>query len=193
MYIYTKSQLTRILDYKILIQYTILKDLSFWYEYHELATRSAIFFSTSTLAGAFNGLVSYGISKNLDGRNGWRAWKWIFLIEGILPISFAFIVLIFLPASPSEVRLGFNGIEKDELVRRSKRSHNTLTSQIQLKKILELLTSIHFWLFALLYCASLFTISTLSNFLPAIILVSIHPLNQINNCFFRLTSVGLRI
>ncbi|KAH8122978.1 MFS general substrate transporter [Trichoderma asperelloides] len=125
--------------------------LSFWYEYQELATRAAIFFSTSTLAGAFNGLLSYGISKSLNGVNGWRAWQWIFLIEGILPIGFAFIVLAFLPASPSEVRYGFSEREKDELVKRSKRSHNSSE------------------LFTLLYCASLFTITSLSNFLPALV------------------------
>lgn len=149
-----------------------LIDLSFWYEYHELATRSAIFFSTSTLAGAFNGLVSYGISKNLDGTNGWRAWKWIFLIEGVLPIGFAFVVLFFLPASPSEVRYGFSDIEKEELVQRSERSHNSSEARVQPKKILKLLMSIHFWMFTVLYCVSLFTVSSLSNFLPALVRVS---------------------
>lgn len=152
-------------------------DLSFWYEYHELATRSAVFFSTSTLAGAFNGLLSYGISKNLDGKNGWRAWKWIFLIEGVLPIGFAFVVLFLLPASPSEVRYGFTETEKEELVQRSERAHNSSEARLQPKKILKLLMSIHFWLFTILYCVSLFTISSLSNFLPALVRVS-YPHNQ---------------
>lgn len=150
----------------------LLIDLSFWYEYHELATRSAVFFSTSTLAGAFNGLLSYGISKNLDGKNGWRAWKWIFLIEGVLPIGFAFVVLFLLPASPSEVRYGFTETEKEELVQRSERAHNSAEARLQPKKILKLLMSIHFWLFTILYCVSLFTISSLSNFLPALVRVS---------------------
>ncbi|KAL5089021.1 hypothetical protein Trisim1_006164 [Trichoderma cf. simile WF8] len=143
--------------------------LSFWYEYHELATRSAVFFSSSTLAGAFNGLLSYGISKNLDGKNGWRAWKWIFLIEGVLPIGFAFVVLFLLPASPSEVRYGFTETEKEELVQRSERAHNSSEARLQPKKILKLLMTIHFWLFTILYCVSLFTISSLSNFLPALV------------------------
>lgn len=100
------------------------------------------------------------------------------MIEGILPIGFAFIVLAFLPASPSEVRYGFSEREKDELVKRSKRSHNSSEVRIQPKKILELLKSIHFWLFTLLYCASLFTITSLSNFLPALVRVSIHHSNK---------------
>ena len=55
--------------------------LTFFYNNTELALRGAIFYSTSALAGAFNGLVSYAIETNLDGVNGWPAWKWIFLIE----------------------------------------------------------------------------------------------------------------
>jgi MFS family permease len=175
------------------IKWEILKriyftDLSFWYEYHELATRAAVFFSTSTLAGAFNGLLSYGISKNLDGVNGWRAWKWIFLIEGVLPIGFAFIVLAFLPASPSEIRRGFSETEKDELIKRSKRSHNSPEVRVQPKKVLELLLHIHFWLFAILYCTSLFTISSLSSFLPALIRVSsCRPTEARRRCLEELT------
>jgi hypothetical protein len=50
-------------------------DLSFWYTYTELATRGAIFWSTSALAGSFNGLIAYGIVLNLDGDKGWSAWR----------------------------------------------------------------------------------------------------------------------
>lgn len=34
--------------------------------------RGAIFYSTSALAGSFNGLIAYGIQKNLDGHNNWH-------------------------------------------------------------------------------------------------------------------------
>ena len=56
--------------------------LSFWYKREELATRGAIFFATSAVAGAFNGMISYGIAKSLTGANGWEPWRWLFLIEG---------------------------------------------------------------------------------------------------------------
>ena len=57
--------------------------LSFWYTYKELALRGAIFQSVSSLAGAFNGLLSYGIAKDLKDVNGWQPWQWIFLVEGV--------------------------------------------------------------------------------------------------------------
>lgn len=53
--------------------------LSCWYSKHELQTRMAIFYSCNTLAGAFGGILAYGIG-NLDYHHGWRAWRWLFLI-----------------------------------------------------------------------------------------------------------------
>ncbi|KAH8879326.1 MFS general substrate transporter [Thozetella sp. PMI_491] len=143
--------------------------LSFWYEYRELATRSAIFFSTSTLAGAFNGLIGYAIVKNLDGANGWRAWRWIFLVEGVLPIAFSFVVLVLLPVSPTELRFGFTAEEKERLIQRSRRAHNNAEARLEVKKIPNVLLSVHFWLYTLIYSCSHFCLSSLGNFLPSII------------------------
>ena len=41
----------------------------------------AVFYVAASLAGAFSGLLAYGIQK-LDGRSGLAGWQWIFLIEG---------------------------------------------------------------------------------------------------------------
>jgi MFS family permease len=56
--------------------------LSLWYKREELATRGAIFFATSAIAGSFNGIIAYGIQQHLDGAMGRAAWRWLFLIEG---------------------------------------------------------------------------------------------------------------
>ncbi|KUL91331.1 hypothetical protein ZTR_01835 [Talaromyces verruculosus] len=143
--------------------------LSFWYQYSELATRGAIFYSMSTLAGAFNGLIAYGITKNLNGANGWKAWRWIFLIEGILPCAFAFVVLFLLPDSPESLRFGFNPEEKALIVRRARNTHNTSEAKLQMKKIPLVLMSLHFWLLLAIACCGHFCIGSMSNFLPAII------------------------
>jgi len=140
----------------------------------------------STLAGAFNGLIAYAIAKNLDGANGWRAWRWIFLIEGVAPIAFSFVVLALLPSSPETVRFGFTAAEKEELIRRARRTHNTSESKIDIKQIPKVFLSMHFWLFLIIGCANHFCLSALSNFLPDIILVSyIHCflIAEILSCF----------
>lgn len=42
----------------------------------------AIFFSAATAAGAFGGLLAFGIMQ-MDGRAGLGGWAWIFILEGI--------------------------------------------------------------------------------------------------------------
>ncbi|KAH8597715.1 major facilitator superfamily domain-containing protein [Bisporella sp. PMI_857] len=151
------------------IQGTLLY-LSFWYTYRELATRGAIFYSTSSVASAFNGLIAYAITKDLDGHNGWRAWRWIFLIEGILPMAGSFIVMIFVPPTPETARFGFSAAEKELAARRAARSHNDPEAKLEWRKALLGLKDVHFWLLTIIACSGHYCISSLGNFLPDIIL-----------------------
>ncbi|KAK3621894.1 hypothetical protein LTR56_013412 [Elasticomyces elasticus] len=75
--------------------------LSMWYTPRELATRMAIFYGANTAAGAFGGVVAYGVG-NLHGANGWPAWKWLFLIEGLITIAAGIACLFFLPHFPHQ-------------------------------------------------------------------------------------------
>lgn len=70
--------------------------LSMWYTPKELATRMAIFYGANTAAGAFGGVIAYGVG-NLDGAMGWRAWRWLFLIEGVITIFAGLCCLFLLP------------------------------------------------------------------------------------------------
>src|SRR5262249_28653980 len=143
--------------------------LSFWYPNNELATRGAIYFSTAALAGAFNGLISYGVQKDLSGVNGWRPWRWIFLIEGVVPIGWAFVVLAFLLPTPETVKFFFTEEEKGVIVKRSRRANNTGESKIKPKLILKLLMDPKFWMLVGIESATVFCVTSLSNFLPDIL------------------------
>ena len=55
--------------------------LSYVYRPHELAKRVAFIFSTAALAGGCNGLIAYGVEKDLDGNSGLLAWQWLFLVR----------------------------------------------------------------------------------------------------------------
>lgn len=144
-------------------------DLSFWYQYSEFATRGAVLASMSTIAGAFNGMIAYAIDNGLDGVNGWRAWRWIFLIEGIAPMVFSLVVFFFLPSSPQHLKYGFTEEEKQHIIQRSAKAHNTGEGGVQFKQIWKVLLDGHFWLFMLASCGGSFCQSSLSNFLPDII------------------------
>lgn len=63
--------------------------MSMWYKRSEALRRYTFFFVVSAIAGVFSGLVSSAIGK-MDGIRGYRAWRWIFIIEGSLTCVLAF-------------------------------------------------------------------------------------------------------
>ncbi|GAA5988437.1 hypothetical protein JCM10908_003565 [Rhodotorula pacifica] len=56
--------------------------LSIWYPRHRSQSRVAFFFGAATLAGAFSGLLAYGIGF-MGGVGGYAGWRWIFILEGL--------------------------------------------------------------------------------------------------------------
>lgn len=75
--------------------------LSSWYTRKELALRTALLYSGSTIAGAFSGLIGAGVVAGLDDVRGLRAWRWLFLIEGSVTVVIALVAIPFLPDFPN--------------------------------------------------------------------------------------------
>ncbi|EMC98125.1 hypothetical protein BAUCODRAFT_413899 [Baudoinia panamericana UAMH 10762] len=74
-----------------------------WYCRYEVQVRQAIFFSAASIAGAFSGLLAYGISF-MDGVGGLEGWRWIFILEGIVTVLvavLAFFVMYDFPETAS--------------------------------------------------------------------------------------------
>ena len=90
--------------------------LTLWYRRFELQRRMAVFYVAASLAGAFSGLLAYGIEQ-LDGRSGLAGWQWIFLIEGLIPVALALIIWKILPDSPETAKF-LTQPERDLLVSR---------------------------------------------------------------------------
>ncbi|KAL8686333.1 MAG: hypothetical protein Q9224_005479 [Gallowayella concinna] len=57
--------------------------IGMWYVRMEAQKRFSFFFSSVSLAGAFGGLLASAIG-NMDGLRGYRAWRWIFILEGLV-------------------------------------------------------------------------------------------------------------
>ena len=74
--------------------------LSCWYTREELGVRTTYLYTGSLISGAFSGLISAGITGNMDGDLGWRAWRWLFLIEGVITIAVAIAAFWILPNFP---------------------------------------------------------------------------------------------
>jgi MFS family permease len=90
--------------------------LTLWYRRFELQRRMAVFYIAASLAGAFSGLLAFGIQK-LDGRSGLYGWQWIFLIEGLIPVALALVIWKILPNSPETAKF-LTQAERNLLVRR---------------------------------------------------------------------------
>lgn len=47
-----------------------------------------MFFSAASIAGAFSGLLAFGIAR-MDGVGGLEGWRWIFILEGMVTVLVA--------------------------------------------------------------------------------------------------------
>jgi len=74
-----------------------------WYRRHEAQRRYTFFFSSTALAGAFGGLLASAIGK-MDKMRGYRAWRWIFILEGTLTCVVALFFFFLLPDFPERAK-----------------------------------------------------------------------------------------
>ncbi|KAJ5459536.1 uncharacterized protein N7458_001088 [Penicillium daleae] len=75
--------------------------MSSWYTRQELSHRIAWFYSGSSLANAFGGLIGAGVLGNLNGAHGIAGWRWLFIIEGCITVGVSVLAAIFLPNYPA--------------------------------------------------------------------------------------------
>ncbi|KAI5293905.1 hypothetical protein KEM52_005034 [Ascosphaera acerosa] len=70
-----------------------------WYSRQEAQKRFSFFFCSTTLAGAFGGLIASGIG-HLQGDRGYNGWRWVFIIEGSATACIALLWYFVIPKFP---------------------------------------------------------------------------------------------
>ena len=75
--------------------------ISMWYKRDEAQRRFSFFFGSTTLAGAFGSLLASAIG-NMDGMRGYHAWRWIFILEGVLTCVVAFAAFFIITDFPED-------------------------------------------------------------------------------------------
>ncbi|KIM91552.1 hypothetical protein PILCRDRAFT_711 [Piloderma croceum F 1598] len=80
---------------------------SFFYTKEEMGLRMAYWFGFAAVAGAFGGLVAFGVQQ---AHSHVANWKILFIIEGIPAVLLGFICLTFLPSRPEST----NYLTEDE-------------------------------------------------------------------------------
>ncbi|KAH8807883.1 major facilitator superfamily domain-containing protein [Xylogone sp. PMI_703] len=77
--------------------------LTIWYKRYEVQQRMAIFYAAASLSGAFSGLLAFAI-EHMDGISGLGGWKWIFILEGLVPVAVSFSLYFLLPDKPETAK-----------------------------------------------------------------------------------------
>ncbi|KAK3726085.1 hypothetical protein LTR37_000233 [Vermiconidia calcicola] len=101
-----------------------------WYCRFEVQRRLSVFYSASALAGAFSGILAYGI-QHMDGAGGLEGWRWIFILEGLLTVAIGSTLHWTLPDSP-ETATFLQPWEREVLVRRLAEDAGTADGHVEM-------------------------------------------------------------
>ncbi|USP81743.1 uncharacterized protein yc1106_09017 [Curvularia clavata] len=142
--------------------------LSMWYKRNERQYRISLFFSCASLAGAFGGILAWGIA-HMNKVGGLAGWRWIFLLEGIATVVIGVAAYFFISNYPSTVSW-LTPSERTFLQSRlSADSDATDDEAFSWSQVLLATKDIKVWLYAFGFHTLSLPLYTLSLFLPTII------------------------
>ncbi len=139
--------------------------LSLWYPRNEMGLRVFWFLGPTAIAGAFGGLISYGVGHiNSSIPN----WKWLFIIEGIPGFCLGAFCLYWLPDRPlKNSRLS---TEQNEVaVARYYREFADKETRIRKKHVIWTFTDWKIYVQAFIYVPTAALLSSISGYLPSIV------------------------
>ncbi|KAF3065913.1 High-affinity nicotinic acid transporter [Daldinia childiae] len=141
---------------------------SMWYKRRERQYRISLFFSAASLAGAFGGILAYGIGRmrGIVWENGWR---WIFILEGILTVVVATAAYGFIHNYPDTSKFLTEDERKFIHQRLAADSDSTHEERFNWGAVVEALKDPSCWLYGLGFHTMSLPLYTLSLFLPTII------------------------
>ncbi|AEO69617.1 7a18f7ff-9567-4127-b684-1e297667cc34 [Thermothielavioides terrestris] len=143
--------------------------LSTWYRRHEAQKRFSLFFSSTSLAGAFGGLLASAIGK-MDHMRGYRGWRWIFIIEGSFTVVVALIFFFTFPMFPEQTTW-LRDDEREFVKARLKASqgHSGAERKITLRDVKTVMSDYKIWLGGFMYFGLIVPAYSYAYFAPTII------------------------
>ncbi|KAJ4405636.1 hypothetical protein N0V91_005155 [Didymella pomorum] len=78
--------------------------LSCWYTKFEVAKRYSVFYFIGSIASALSGILAYGLQQ-MEGVNGIRGWRWIFIMEGVITCGVAIFAFAFIVKFPDQEKI----------------------------------------------------------------------------------------
>lgn len=137
----------------------------------QIGKRFSLFFTALCFAGAVSGLLSGAIISSLEGARGMEGWRWLFLIEGVMTVGFAFVAVLILmdyPAnskrlSPEERELAIVRLLHD------RQANEASTKRLSaLQAFVAAVRDLRVWIFAVLYMLDNGS-ATINYFVPTIL------------------------
>lgn len=74
--------------------------LGSWYKRTEIGKRTAIFACAAYVGTMISGYLQSAVLAGLNGANGLAAWRWVFIIDGIITVIVAVYGYVFFPDTP---------------------------------------------------------------------------------------------
>ncbi|KAG1821238.1 MFS general substrate transporter [Suillus variegatus] len=137
--------------------------ISLWYPRSEQSKRIAIFFSAATVAGAFGGLLAYGI-EHLEGIGGLHGWQWI-----VSCLSFFFMhdvsSLFSIPKRPQFL----TETERAYVIDMLKQDANDLATHYHIRFVLQAMKDYKTYIQVFIYMGLLVPVYAIALFTPTII------------------------
>jgi len=140
---------------------------SYWYTKSEISKRIALFIGAGALAGAFGGLIAYGVARIEHPKL--EPWRVLFLIEGCPSVLLAICVFLFLPSRPQTSRYLTENERTLAITRLNADSLNEGNSGIDWSGVKRAFLDWKIYAIALAYSCMNLTLGSVSGFLPTII------------------------
>lgn len=148
--------------------------LSTWYTRYDMHKRYSVFYFIGTLASACAGILAYGLMQ-MDGIEGYRGWRWIFIIEGILTCLIAIVGYFLIVGFPDDAHRSWHFLTEKEtrmcIARVNIDRGDAVAEKFNWKKFLGAGTDLKIWGFAWIFGMSTTVTYALAYFLPIILRV----------------------
>ncbi|CAF1122939.1 unnamed protein product [Adineta ricciae] len=142
---------------------------SIWYKRDEIALRNALFIGCGALAGAFGGLIAYGVSFAKGSSIG-ASWRILFLVEGLPTIALSVLIFFFLPSRPETSKYLTEEEREIAVARLAADQHNqSHKKKFQWSGFRRAVTDYRSYTYGVIYLGVNLTLSSISGFLPTII------------------------
>ena len=142
--------------------------LGSWYTKEELGARTAVFVAGSQISGAFSGLISGAIANGLDGANGMRGWKWLFIIEGLIAVVIGAVGFFVLPDFPHNTKFITGEMREVAMIRLERQGKSAVTTGLSMTTFRNLFATPFIYLFLFMFICMQMGMGILQN-LPIIL------------------------